>query len=176
MQMSRNRSPLKIWLGAELFPWALVIVGAAILLLALADALRKGASTDWPTAGGTVIGADLQAAAPAGRTPGEELPRRAAWRALVRYQYSVEGTRHTGVRVSLASAAPATRAEAEAVLRRYPPGTRVQVYYRPEHPTDSVLEPGLPGPPWLSLLLGGLFCLAGIGLIVFLPRIVRGGR
>jgi hypothetical protein len=160
-------SPLKTYLGAQLFPWVLLFIGLVILLFALADVLRTRASADWPATAGTVVRSTLEATAPQANGPS----RRAAWRAAIRYHYTVEGASHSGQRVSFASPGPLERAAAEALLQRYPVGADVRVFYRPDAPAESVLEPGLSGFPWLSLSLAGLFCLAGIGMIVVLPRL-----
>jgi hypothetical protein len=51
-----------------------------------------------------------------------------------------------------------------AYLEKYPLGAKVQVYYAPQDPQQSTLEPGAQGD-WLILLLGVLMVVGGIAAL-----------
>jgi hypothetical protein len=52
----------------------------------------------------------------------------------------------------------------QAYMDKYPVGTPVTVYYNPQQPLDSTLEPRAQGD-WLVLLLGILMTVGGIGAL-----------
>jgi hypothetical protein len=96
--------------------------------------------------------------------------------ARIAYDYSVEGVRYTGDRVSYGHYDTEDEADAGEVVARYPPGTAVKVHYMPGNPAESVLEPGSGGLPWLYLALGIVFALVGVALFVLVPRLMAGAR
>ena len=50
---------------------------------------------------------------------------------------------------------------ARKVLKQYPPGKKVKVYYHPENPTISCLESGCSWDCYLLFVFGLLFILIG---------------
>jgi hypothetical protein len=55
----------------------------------------------------------------------------------IEYEYTVQGTRHTSPEVF-----PTEVGFPEEMLKKYPVGARVTVYYNPKNPSDAVLERG----------------------------------
>ena len=88
---------------------------------------RAKASAGWPSTTGTIV---------------ESGTKRVMFRAQPRvtYSYAVDGTQHTGDRISFAAGVPPK--ETASVLARYPAGKSVTVHYAPEKPAESVLEAG----------------------------------
>ncbi len=78
----------------------------------------------------------------------------------VRYTYEVNGERYQGYRIWFGGApGGSNRRKVEAIVARYPQGSRVTVYYNPAKPTEAVLERGkAPGSGWL-LVVGSVFVL-----------------
>lgn len=84
------------------------------------------------------------------------------------YKYMVDGETHfssrlqAGVTVSYGSSATAYE-----VANKYPKGSTVEVYYDPNSPSESVLEPGLTFSSYVPLILGCVFSFIGflMGLI-----------
>ena len=58
---------------------------------------------------------------------------------------------------------------AETAVRRYRPGTRVRVFFRPSDPSLSVLE----SASWTGWPLVGALAFAGIGAAFFTVAILR---
>lgn len=52
----------------------------------------------------------------------------------------------------------------QAYLEKYPVGTIVSVYYNPDQPQDSTLEPATQGD-WMILALGILMTVGGLGAL-----------
>jgi uncharacterized protein DUF3592 len=119
--------------------------------------VRADATSEWPTALGTVLSAQLEEL-----EYGSEL----RWFPRVTYQYSVQG--RTVVNTQLTPGQQPQwrdRADAMRFLERYLARARVVVYYNPTNAHDAVLEPrsGSRADPALGLGIAlvalGLWCL-----------------
>jgi hypothetical protein len=86
--------------------------------------------------------------------------------ATVRYRFII-GTRTFEGR-TIAFDSP-RNAAAETAVRRYRPGTRVGVFFRPSDPSLSVLERG----SWSGWPVVGALVFAGIGATFFTVAILR---
>jgi len=104
----------------------------------------------------------------------------------VQYTYEVGGRQYVGRRVRYVADNTSMRTVHER-LARFPVGAQVQVFYRPEAPTDALLLPGPQGADLLSLMFLGAFHLftfaAGWFLLVrsrldesVVPAFQRNGR
>src|SRR5689334_23999186 len=136
---------------------ALVLMGLVMLLKFTVDKVRADATSEWPTALGTVLSAQLEEL-----EYGSEL----RWFPRVTYQYSVQG--RTVVNTQLTPGQQPQwrdRADAMRFLERYLARARVVVYYNPTNAHDAVLEPrsGSRADPALGLGIAlvalGLWCL-----------------
>ncbi len=56
---------------------------------------------------------------------------------------------------------------AKNYARKYPAGTHVQVYFDPDDPHQTTLEPGLRNGDWFIFALGIGSALFGIGMLIF---------
>jgi hypothetical protein len=79
--------------------------------------------------------------------------------ARITYRYEVAGEAFTGTRVAF-GLTQHNQGAAEAVLDRYPTGCRVTVWYDPEQPAHSVLEPRC---DWLNLTMNVAFACVTLG-------------
>lgn len=52
-------------------------------------------------------------------------------------------------------------------LDRYPVGEKIRVYYDPQHPERSTLEPGLGQGDWLIFAVGLVATVMGTGMLLF---------
>lgn len=124
-------------LGAAGAGWSLFEIGAAY------------ASRHWPRTLGTIVSSSVQ------RESDDEGGN--SYSASIRYTYSVNGTAYTSKRVRFGgSFSWGWRSPAQALQRRYPLQSPVEVHYDPEDPSRSVLEAGNALPAWVVLL----FCVA----------------
>lgn len=105
----------------------LVAVSIAVFGVLLGEYRYAVASESWPSTQGEVLSSAVRRS---GRT---------RW-AAVRYSYRVGGKEMVGARVRYV--APVALEWASTTVSRYPAGTPVTVYYDPEQPRESVLEPG----------------------------------
>jgi hypothetical protein len=105
---------------------------------------------------------------------------------MVQYAYEVDGRPYVGHRVRYVPESTSHKT-ATALSQRFPVNSQVQVFYRPNAPTDSLLLPGPRGADLLSLMFLGFFNLFTIAASWFLlvrsrtddsvvPAFQRGGR
>ena len=106
------------------------------------------ATKDWPTTQGKIIVSEIRP----GKDDGSSRP-------LVRFQYGLRGTIYRSEQYRQNTAGePMKKAAAEELIKKYPVGAPVRVYYDPENPVMAVLEQGDP-------TLGYLVCSAAVVLL-----------
>ena len=145
--------------GVEL---VFVALGLAALVYGLYLAWTWNAVRSWPSVEGVIVSARTEDQVV--RRDGSHVTLERSIAPRVRYEYAVDGQRHSGRRVRIGDVALNTPAAAEKVVQRYPPRRRVPVYYAPHDPRRSVLE-RQPGPGIaLNLVAGALFVAIGLAL------------
>ena len=81
---------------------------------------------------------------------------------LVRYKYSVSNRAFTGERICFGlDGMFAGYKFAQRYTQRYPVGSPVAVYYDPEQPSQSVLEPGITKRAFIPMAFGLGFAIFG---------------
>jgi hypothetical protein len=95
------------------------------------------------------------------RTKQGELLR---YRPIIRYEYSVGDAIYTGNRLS-AVAESFSRADAEALVSRYPTGSDVVAFVKPSDPSQSVLLRLVSFKPYGLTMFGPLLLVAGLRLL-----------
>lgn len=85
------------------------------------------------------------------------------FRAHVVYAYIALGIEYEGERIRFGTdgAASPNRHRAEQWVEEYPAGRKVTVYYDPQSPSESVLEPGAHADAYALLALGIVLTVAG---------------
>ncbi len=160
---------------------ALLVLGFLVVgLLALGGgifgSLEAFASRSWPSTPGQVTASRLVVVTP---TPsGDSTTDSEAvtmYSVQVQYAYQAGGESFTGSRVTLSDFASSEQADVEHLLARYPAGKTVQIYYDPQNPGSSVLEPGFTAGMWVPLAVGGLLTVFGLGLVTWYLRGLRRG-
>ncbi len=117
-------------------------------------ALATSRSKRWPVVRGTIVRSGI---APRQR------PRRGTWLFLepeITYRYEVKGRTYEASAVRPTGEMAGDAAQAQRLVRRYPVGIGVPVFYDPQNPNRAALEPALAGVDWFILACAGF----GIGL------------
>jgi len=138
-------------------PAFFILPGLAMVFVGLHHVALGRASPGWPTTNGIVQSSSVDA-------------RRArnshsyTYYLVVSYSYHVNGVSYTGHQIRYGSTSYNSVEGAQEDANRYGEGTTIQVHYRPEDPSESVLEPGLASPniAWILPGVGGLFLLIGV--------------
>lgn len=154
---------------SRLFGLLVVAIGAALCLIGVRGLVRGSASADWPTAKGQVVSASVERH----RARDSDGHWRTTYRPDIRYQYAVGETAYRGARVSYGDVRSSSATFAEQVVRRYPVGEPVTVFYMPEQPGESLLEPGVKAEAWLLPGVGAVFAGVGVLIILLLPHALK---
>ena len=134
----------------------LVAVSIAIFALLPDERERAIATESWPAVSGEVLSSGVRRS---GRTR----------RASVRYAYKVGDTELVGDRIRLLE--PVSFEWASTIASRYPTGAAVTVYYDPEQPHESVLEPGRRAGAFIAATAGNaLLLVVAVGMTVSAVR------
>jgi len=86
----------------------------------------------------------------------------------ISYTYKVAGIAYSSERVALGEL-ESTEEHAQSILSRYPVGKQVAVFYSTTNPALAVLETGVHGQTWVTLIVSTLF-LGAVSFILFLIR------
>ena len=62
----------------------------------------------------------------------------------MKYTYQAAGRSYVGNRISASDTHQKSLSGADKILRKYPAGGQVTVYYNPDEPGVALLEPGMP--------------------------------
>ena len=144
-----------------LLPIPFICLGMCIVYYGIRLRRRALVSLRWPTVYGVVLESSATLV-PCG-DPGIDV-----WEAKVHYRYEVGGTEFRSSQVSFAQHGSSDKSHAEGIVQRYPPGTRVRVYYDPADPRAAVLEPGTTRGTTMLIKIG----LGFIGISVFVAWVM----
>lgn len=143
----------------------LLIAGLVIFVYGTVNIRDAYLGRRWPTSEGVVVYSQVQQV-------GGVDPRRATFKPYVEYTYTVNSTRFKAKTIS-AGQNPAefvlhqwgdytsTKIYSERIVRRYPAGKTVMVYYNPRHPNIAQLEPGFSWWSFVALAVGAALAFWG---------------
>ena len=112
---------------------------------------KASASVEWPSVPGTVRTSGVVEDS---SSSGSRRSSSVTYHANVVYDYVVEGKAYQGERISYGSYGTGDEERATRIAAGYPEGAAVRVYFQPDDPGESVLEPGTEGVPWFFVAMG----------------------
>lgn len=134
-----------------------LIIGVILGGFLLWQVLKGLKAKNWPTVPGRVLASRVTTS-----VSYDDGHRSTTYGAEVSYHFEVDGLEYTGDRRSFADYSSSSIRRAEKIVAKYMPGTEVTVYYRPDEPEESVLEPGTNMVMVLFLLLPAIFLVVGV--------------
>jgi uncharacterized protein DUF3592 len=129
------------------------IMGLVVSIHAIREQVKARWAKSWPTALGKIMDSRLR----------EVRSRKGiTYQTYILFEYSVNEISHRSdvCRVGANESSSSLIGAANKTLARYPMGADVMVYFNPENPTESVLEPGKVS--YFLLVLGFMFLLSGV--------------
>lgn len=144
----------------------LMLFSAVWTAISIFVILRSRRNKSWPSTIGTVMFAEVKMVESRSVTNGMVVDS-VSYEPYIKYAYSVAGRKCENDKFT-AAVSPGIRepAGAEAILKGYPVGSQVDVYYNPLTPDDSVLVPGgSSGNMYFLLVWFVLFAASVIGII-----------
>lgn len=133
--------------------FGLVFLGKGLLLL-----WRGWATKEWPQTTGRVVYSGIE-----NRLSSDDNGYKTVYRARIRYTYDVKGEPFSSEGVRYKDVETSLRAKIDQILREYPVGSEVEVFFNPGAPQESVLEPGVAAFDYIFLVVG--FVITAIGLL-----------
>jgi len=148
---------------SRIFPWSFILMGAIPLCFGIRGVVLARASTDWPHTVGRVVSSTL-----------EYDDEHAAYPRIL-YEFDLNGTRFQGDRVHYGGYRSRDDPYALRLVKQYPEGREVTVYYLPDNPENCLLEPGMRWHVWLLPGVGAVFLIIGCLLLAIVPKLLQGG-
>jgi hypothetical protein len=127
---------------AAVYGGIFLFVGAIAFFSAFPEWVHDRASQHWPAVYGRIVSAEV-AVAERKKKPNDTRPTK-FYQPLIVYQYQVDDQQLTGSRryFGVGSEEKENPKPAEKIVSDYPAGKQVRVYYDPQRPAESVLQPG----------------------------------
>jgi hypothetical protein len=136
---------------------ALGAIGIVMIVAGFLAARTPGKSNHWPTATGQILASTITYRRSGGS--------RAAY-PVVMYAYQVEGKQYQSQRIYFGSAVGGSAMT--GVIKKYPVGAQVPVYYNPQNPADAVLERSSPMAKMLVFI--GVIMIVVAAATYFMPK------
>ena len=130
------------------------IIGLGLTLLGSVKLKNAAETNRWPLTNGTVISSDV-----AGTMK---------YHPFVSYTYTVDSAVYTSDRISSMNFNTKNRSVVEEVLKKYPLGSEIRVYYNNTDPSIALLEPGINIGNILLLGFGIIVLAIPIFLVLFM--------
>jgi hypothetical protein len=145
--------------------FALIFISVGVGVSIYGNHILKNAkaSTDWPTVEGQVISSEVEMHRDTSGT-GRHRRSSTTYHAEVLYEYTIKGVKYSSNRVSFGQHGSSNPTHARQIVSRYPPSKNVKVYFNPNKPEISVLEPGTTWASYMPLGIGIIFSFAGIAI------------
>lgn len=162
---SKRRKPrrTRTWraFGGMVLGVALMLATVPAAFAAFFVAGQMSASKGWPSVEGSVVSSNVRLVG---------FGKKKKYQADVRYDYRVDGRPYLGSRIRLGDTTGSSESAQQALANKYPTGTGVKVFYDPQSPGQSVLEPGglpllMAIPPLVLGVFGWLFFAVSTGRI-----------
>ena len=151
-------------------PYSFVIGGGLLAFWSMCQVVSAKDSVNWPCAEGRIVSSSVRESTSSGGGKGS--PPKTSYHAEVEYTFSVGDVAYRGSRVAYADYDDSSH-HANGVVKRYPKGQAVSVYYRPGKPGECVLEPGLGErgvwDVWTLPILSSFFFVCGCAMAIFIP-------
>ena len=163
---SKPMSPALRFFFSRILPLIFIVAGVSVAYFGFRGLVRAKASLDWPSAPGKIIASSVEKHR-SSRSNGRSST---TYHAEIRYAFSVDGRSLTGSRVAYGDYGSSDPDHAREIAGRYPVGKPVTVYYMPENPEESLLEPGLKWQAWMMPAFGLVFFFVGGLMAVLLPK------
>jgi len=133
-----------------------VVFGIIFVILGREELNMARKSEKWPFADGIIVKSNVKISR---RYRGE-------YYADIVYEFDVAGKRYHGDKITFGGECVDMSCVYNIVRNEYPKNKRVKVYYDPDNPEISILEPGVRAITYFPLGGGILFLLIGISVLL----------
>jgi hypothetical protein len=145
---------------AQIVALIILIIGFVVFSLAMISIFKSVLSKSWTTTIGKVIKSEIYTS--------RDNDANAMYRPDIAFEYIVNGEKYMSDRLyyGVKIMSSGNWINSRKLLEKYPVDKEIIVYYDPDRPIDSVIEPGI------HFSLGGFFifsiCFIILGLVIYL--------
>ena len=126
------------------------------------------ASAKWPSVSGTILSSDVSVSQSTSGS-GSKKKTSTVYQPSISYKYEVNGKAYTSSRVTTSDYSSSSSKRAYRIVNKYPEGSTATIYYNPDEPYLSVLEPGATFMSYVPFACGLIF--GGVGVLIMLGGI-----
>jgi hypothetical protein len=149
-----------------IFALVLLVVGTLLTVAGVLNLSGQKAATKWPSVEGVI----LESKVVTEERQMEKLKKVDAYRAAISYRYSINGKDYLSKQVQHDPETKTYSAFADNLVKTFPVGKKVPVFYNPDNPSEAVLLAGSGFQSYVMIGLGIAMDTAGAFLIFFLLR------
>lgn len=165
VQTSRPPSPIIRFLMRGMLI-VFVLIGISSVALGIRSGWRGYQSKTWPQVAGEIISSEVTSRTETrtrkrsgnGGTYTETVTLHEA---AISYRFDVAGQTYESTRINQFRSASSEITDAQAMIKKFPAGSPVMVYYSSADPTECVIDPGVSRGSVFMVLFGMIFTFAG---------------
>ncbi len=139
-------------LTAKVFLLLVLILGLALIAYGMRDFIRAYKSNSWPSVKGDIFSSYSNEEVVHSDDSDDGTVK---YYIKLQYSYSVNNKDYEGSNINLSSNFYTDEAEAKRTLKKYPENLQLDIFFDPDNPGLSVLEPGVHTGWWVGFILGG---------------------
>ena len=151
-----------IFVLGRLFPLSFGLGGLIFLGVGL-WAINKGMqSENWDKGTATITSSEIEKTERRSKDPQGFNQTSTSYSVRVKYSYTVEGSNYEGNTIGFGTMSHNEKSDAQEELKSYPKGKKIDVYYDPENPSDSVLKKGVFWPMYIVIAVSVIMLIGSI--------------
>ena len=151
-----------IFVLGRLFPLSFGLGGLIFLGVGL-WAINKGMqSENWDKGTATITSSEIEKTERRSKDPQGFNQTSTSYSVRVKYSYTVEGSNYEGNTIGFGTMSHNEKSDAQEELKSYPKGKKIDVYYDPENPSDSVLKKGVFWPMYIVIAVSVITLIGSI--------------
>ncbi len=155
-----NTSQFKDRLGSFIFFFIFLLAGILLSFFTINWVTDGLESKNWPAVEGTIISSEFISS-----RNSEDKP---SYSAEIIYEYFINSEKYLSNSITSGSqSSSSSPRSAQGLVNKYNEGEKVKVYFNPEDPGKSLLEPGFHVTDALPFVFGIIFVLVGLVGILY---------
>ena len=130
-------------------------------------------SENWDKGTATITSSEIEKTERRSKDPQGFNQTSTSYSVRVKYSYTVEGSNYEGNTIGFGTMSHNEKSDAQEELKSYPKGKKIDVYYDPENPSDSVLKKGVFWPMYIVIAVSVIMLIGSIWASFALPRYLK---
>lgn len=150
--------------GKKAGPFTTLFIGVVFIIIGYIVTFEFGLpilkdakeSVEWPNTSGTIIHSQL--------VKSRSKKKKTSYSASIEYTYTVNNENYVGSTISFGTdnMSSSNASSATSRVKKYKEGSTIDIYFSPDTPEKSVLEPGATWESYFLAVLGSVFLVIGL--------------